>query len=118
MERQVVTVPTFQAEKCDAQWPSDNLLAFKDWLEGQIASIPSDALANATIEIKTAAFYEGADPDITISYTRFETDHEMQLRYQQELHIRTRREAERATMIKKLLDSDPQLREAIKKGEL
>lgn len=63
------TVVIYEARRYDSNWPPENLLAFRDWLDDRIKSVPPESRAAATIYIEA----EDAATEIEINYPREET---------------------------------------------
>lgn len=66
-----------EAERWQPNYPPEEILAFKDWFNEHLASIPPEYQKDAKLEIETYSGYEDSiDLSITISYYRPETEAE------------------------------------------
>lgn len=74
-------------------WPPENAVAFRDWLNAKLATIPPEHLEHAKVEIKSESTQDSHAPTIKISYERPETPEEIATRERRETERQAEREA-------------------------
>ena len=79
------TVVVFKQEKYDGEWPPTAAVECIAWFAEKLATIPEAYRTTATIEIDSVGGEESHYGRIEISYTRPETDKEMNAREAQQL---------------------------------
>jgi hypothetical protein len=84
-ERLTVTITIFASESYENNWPSENLIEFKKWVDALIEQVPAEYRPTASIGIGSVSSYEDSHyGEIEVSYQRPETDEEMQMRHARE----------------------------------
>jgi len=102
--RQDTTIQVIRVTELDREWPPLALIDFMHWFNAQIADIPSQHLANAEVEFGVDEHRSDSLATITISYTRAESDEEMQARARAEREFDEAREEHEMKLLRKLLD--------------
>jgi hypothetical protein len=76
-----VKVKVLYVEEYDDKWPSESLMEFAEWFDGQVDSIPKAHRDSAKIEFAGTAGYDGdTTTSIEIYYHREETKKERDAR--------------------------------------
>lgn len=77
-----VKILVFNAEEDDTSFPPRNLPTFVKWVSEALESIPHEHRNSAEIDFFARTDYESAHVEITVDYSRPETDEEFEARYQ------------------------------------
>lgn len=64
-----VKVTVFKSDSYGSM-PTDNLVGFVAWVNEQVAKIPPEYVASASIDIESDSYYESTYPTIEIYYYR------------------------------------------------
>ena len=98
--KKIITITVFKASSYySEEWPPENLLKFRDWIDQQINSIPEEYKATATFEIEN----KDGNTHLTIGYNREETDEEEAERKRSEaerISVKERRERQMLAELK------------------
>lgn len=77
----------------DGEWPPTEATAFLGWLSAKLAVIPEDRRYTARVELGVMEDYDCFRPSIDISFSRLETDAEVESRIAAEQAEKRNREA-------------------------
>ena len=74
------TVTVYSSDVSYHNGPPDNLMELIEWLKGWAKEIPDEYMASSDVDIEAGMDYDIPYAEISITYTRPETDDEMDTR--------------------------------------
>lgn len=99
-DRRITVFKQARGESDD--WPPVDPIGFFQWFHGHVKEIPCEHHPGVEIDI-SSDFGEWSQPEISITYTRKETDEEFEQRIRAEKHHVSRQEKKEKRILAKLL---------------